>query len=47
MTVVRLEPAAPRSRFKHSTIEPLRSLVIVVILVVVMIVVAVIVVVFM
>ena len=26
MTPVRLEPAAPRSRVKHSTIEPLRSL---------------------
>ena len=39
----RLEPAAPRSRVKHSTTEPLRSLVIVVILVVVMIVVAVVV----
>ena len=25
MTPVRLEPAAPRSRVKHSTIEPLRS----------------------
>ena len=25
MTVVRLEPAAPRYRVKHSTIEPLRS----------------------
>ena len=34
---------APRSRVKHSTTEPLRSLVIVVILVVVMIVVAVVV----
>ena len=45
MTPVRLEPAAPRSRVKHSTTEPLRSLVIVVILVVVMIVVAVVVVV--
>ena len=22
MTLVRLEPATPRSRFKHSTIEP-------------------------
>ena len=43
MTPVRLEPAAPRSRVKHSTNEPLRSLVIVVILVVVMIVVAVVV----
>ena len=27
MTHVRLEPAAPRSRVKHSTTEPLRSLV--------------------
>ena len=27
MTPVRLEPAAPRSRVKHSTTEPLRSLV--------------------
>ena len=45
MTPVRLEPAAPQSRVKHSTTEPLRSLVIVVILVVVMIVVAVVVVV--
>ena len=26
MTPVRLEPAASRSRVKHSTIEPLRSL---------------------
>ena len=26
-TLVRLEPAAPRSRVKHSTTEPLRSLV--------------------
>ena len=26
MTRVRLEPAAPRSRVKHSTTEPLRSL---------------------
>ena len=26
MTPVRLEPAAPRSRVKHSTAEPLRSL---------------------
>ena len=26
MTLVRLEPAAPRSRVKHSTTEPLRSL---------------------
>ena len=26
MTPVRLEPAAPRSRVKHSTTEPLRSL---------------------
>ena len=26
MTLVRLEPAAPRSRIKHSTTEPLRSL---------------------
>ena len=43
MTPVSLEPAAPRSRVKHSTTEPLRSLVIVVILVVVMIVVAVVV----
>ena len=43
MTPVRLEPAAPRSRVKHSTSEPLRSLVIVVVLVVVMIVVAVVV----
>ena len=43
MTPVRLEPAAPRSRVKHSTTEPLRSLVIVVILVVVMIVVVVVV----
>ena len=43
MTPVRLEPAAPRSRVKHSTTEPLHSLVIVVILVVVMIVVAVVV----
>ena len=25
MTPVRLEPAAPRSRVKHSTTEPLRS----------------------
>ena len=25
MTPVRLEPAAPRSRVMHSTIEPLRS----------------------
>ena len=31
MTPVRLEPAAPRSRVKHSTTGPLRSLVIVVI----------------
>ena len=43
MTPVRLEPATPRSRVKHSTTEPLRSLVIVVILVVVMIVLAVVV----
>ena len=43
MTPVKLEPAAPRSRVKHSTTEPLRSLVIVIILVVVMIVVAVVV----
>ena len=43
MTSLRLEPAAPRSGVKHSTTEPLRSLVIVVILVVVMIVVAVVV----
>ena len=43
MMPVRLEPAAHRSRVKHSTTEPLRSLVIVVILVVVMIVVAVVV----
>ena len=43
MTPVRLEPAAPQSRVKHSTTESLRSLVIVVILVVVMIVVAVVV----
>ena len=43
MTPVRLEPAAPRSRVKQSTTEPLRSLVTVVILVVVMIVVAVVV----
>ena len=43
MTPVRLEPAAPWSRVKHSTTEPLRSLVIVIILVVVMIVVAVVV----
>ena len=43
MTPVKLEPAAPRSRVKHSTTEPLRSHVIVVILVVVMIVVAVVV----
>ena len=41
MTPVRLETAASRSRVKHSTTEPLRSLVIVVILVMVMIVVAV------
>ena len=27
VTTVRLEPAAPRSRVKHSTTEPLRSLV--------------------
>ena len=27
VTPVRLEPAAPRSRVKHSTTEPLRSLV--------------------
>ena len=27
VTPVRLEPAAPRSRFKHSTTEPLRSLI--------------------
>ena len=26
VTPVRLEPAAPRSRVKHSTTEPLRSL---------------------
>ena len=26
MTLVRLKPAAPRSRVKHSTTEPLRSL---------------------
>ena len=26
MTLVRLEPAAPRSQVKHSTTEPLRSL---------------------
>ena len=26
MTPVRLEPTAPRSRVKHSTTEPLRSL---------------------
>ena len=26
MTPVRLKPAAPRSRVKHSTTEPLRSL---------------------
>ena len=26
MTLVRLEPAAPQSRVKHSTTEPLRSL---------------------
>ena len=31
MTPVRLEPAAPRSRVKHSTTEPLRSLAAVVI----------------
>ena len=43
MTPVRLEPAAPRSQVKHSTTEPLPSLVIVVILVVVMIAVAVVV----
>ena len=43
MTPVRLEPAAPRSRVKHSTTEPLRSLVLVVFLVEVMIVVAVVV----
>ena len=41
------QPAAPRSRVKHSTTEPLRSLVIVVIFVVVMIVVAVVIVVLM
>ena len=28
MTPVRLEPAAPQSRVKHSTIEPLRSLIV-------------------
>ena len=27
MTPVRLEPVAPRSRVKHSTTEPLRSLI--------------------
>ena len=27
MTLVRLEPAAPQSRVKHSTTEPLRSLI--------------------
>ena len=43
MTRVRLEPGAPWSRVKHSTTEPLRSLVIVVILVVVMTVAAVVV----
>ena len=32
MTSVRLEPAAPRSRVKHSTTEPLRSLLITIIL---------------
>ena len=26
LTLVRLEPAAPRSRVKHSATEPLRSL---------------------
>ena len=31
MTPVRLEPAAPRSRVKHSTTEPLRSLAIAVV----------------
>ena len=31
MTSVRLEPAAPRSRVKHSTTEPLRSLAIAVV----------------
>ena len=31
MTPVRLKPVAPRSRVKHSTTEPLRSLVIVVV----------------
>ena len=45
MTPVRLKPASPRSRVKHFTTEPLRSIVIVVILVVVMIEVAVVVVV--
>ena len=30
MKPVRLEPAAPRSRVKHSTTEPLRSLVLIV-----------------
>ena len=33
MTPVRLEPAASRSRVKHSTTEPLRSLVEVVVVV--------------
>ena len=35
MTLVRLEPAASRSPVKHSTTEPLRSLVEVVVVVVV------------
>ena len=35
MTPVRLEPAASQSRVKHSTTEPLRSLVEVVVVVVV------------
>ena len=35
MTPMRLEPAASRSRVKHSTTEPLRSLVEVVVVVVV------------
>ena len=35
VTPVRLEPAAPRSRVKDSTTEPLRSLVVVVTMVVV------------
>ena len=37
MTPTRLEPAALRSRVKHSTTEPLRSLVLILMLVVVLV----------